>query len=74
MFWKRRAKEAARVGHWKWIRNESGTYLFDLSQDVEEKKNLADEMPEKTEEMHRQFTQWQQEMQAAEPRGPFRDF
>ena len=25
LYWQRRAKEAARVGNWKWVRNESGT-------------------------------------------------
>ncbi|MFV1965885.1 MAG: sulfatase-like hydrolase/transferase [Pirellulaceae bacterium] len=74
MFWKRRAKEAARVGHWKWIRNERGTYLFDLSKDLSEKKNLVDELPDKAAEMQHHFENWQQRMAAAEPRGPFRDF
>jgi arylsulfatase A-like enzyme len=74
MYWKRRAKEAARVGHWKWIRNESGTYLFDLSKDVSEKNNLIDKMPEKAAEMEARFTDWLQRMDAAEPRGPFKDF
>jgi arylsulfatase A-like enzyme len=74
MFWKRRAKEAARVGPWKWIRNESGTYLFNLAEDLSEKKNLAEAFPEKAAEMQRHFENWQARMEAAEPRGPFRDF
>ena len=74
MFWKRRAKEAARVGAWKWVRNETGTYLFDLSKDISEKNNLVDELPEKAAEMQRHFENWLQRMDAAEPRGPFRDY
>jgi len=74
MYWKRRAKEAARVGPWKWIRNETGTYLFDLSKDVGEQTNLADKMPRKTAEMQAHFENWLKRMDAAEPRGPFRDF
>ena len=74
MCWKRRAKEAARVGNWKWIREETGVYLFDLSKDLEEQHNLAVKMPEKTAEMQRRFENWLQQMDAAEPRGPFKDF
>jgi arylsulfatase A-like enzyme len=74
MYWKRRAKEAARVGHWKWIRNERGTFLFDLSNDLSEKHNLVDKMPDKAAEMQSHFENWLQRMDEAEPRGPFRDF
>ena len=74
MYWKRRAKEAARVGNWKWIRNESGTFLFDLSKDVSEKGNLVDKMPEKAAEMQAHFEGWLKRMDEAEPRGPFKDF
>ena len=74
MYWKRRAKEAARVGQWKWIRNETGTFLFDLSKDLGEKENLVDKMPDKAAEMQRHFENWIKRMAAAEPRGPFKDF
>jgi arylsulfatase A-like enzyme len=74
MYWKRRAKEAARVGDWKWIRNESGTFLFDLSKDVGEKNNLIKRMPEKAADMQAYFENWMKRMDEAEPRGPFKDF
>jgi arylsulfatase A-like enzyme len=74
MYWKRRAKEAARVGCWKWIRDEDGTFLFDLSQDVGEQEDLSDRLPEKTAEMQACFDGWMQRMNEAEPRGPFKDF
>lgn len=74
MFWKRRQKEAARVGDWKWVRNESGEFLFNLADDVGEKNNLIDERPEVAARMRDHFRHWQAEMDAAEPRGPFRDF
>ncbi len=74
MFWKRRGKEAARVDHWKWVRNASGTFLFDLSKDVGEKNNLIDKLPEKAAEMEGHFTAWLKAMDEAEPRGPFKDF
>lgn len=74
MYWKRRAKEAARVGHWKWIRNESGTFLFDLSKDLSEKDNLVDKLPDKAAKMQTHFENWLKRMDEADPRGPFRDF
>ncbi len=74
MYWKRRAREAARVENWKWIRNESGTFLFDLAADVGEKHNLVDKLPEKAAAMQQYFENWLGRMDAAEPRGPFRDF
>jgi arylsulfatase A-like enzyme len=74
MYWKRRAKEAARVENWKWVRNESGTFLFDLSKDISEKNNLIDKMPEKAAEMQQHFENWLKRMDEAEPRGPFKDF
>ena len=74
MFWKRRGKEAARVGNWKWVRNASGIFLFDLAKDVGEKNNLIDAMPKKAAEMEGHFTAWLKAMDEAEPRGPFKDF
>lgn len=74
MYWKRRAKEAARVENWKWVRNESGTFLFDLSKDIGEKNNLIDKMPDKAAEMQQHFESWLKRMDEAEPRGPFKDF
>jgi len=74
MYWKRRVKEAARVGNWKWIRNERGTFLFDLANDLSEKDNLVEKMPDKAAEMQAHFEGWLHRMDEAEPRGPFKDF
>jgi arylsulfatase A len=74
MFWKRQDREAARVGRWKWVNNGGEKFLFDLSQDVGEKKNLIDALPDQAAELEQHFRRWQQEMDAAEPRGPFRDY
>ncbi len=74
MFWKRRRKEAARVGDWKWVNNESGEFLFNVHEDISEKNNLAEKMPEKLKEMRSEFAEWTKQMEAAEPRGPFRDY
>ncbi len=74
MYWKRQGEEAARADNWKWIRNRSGTFLFDLSHDIGEKNNLVDKMPKKAAEMESRFAAWLKAMDEAEPRGPFRDF
>ncbi len=74
MFWQRRLDKGARVGHWKWVESGRGNGLFDLHNDVAEKKDLSKERPEILKMMKARFANWKKEMQAAEPRGPFRDF
>lgn len=74
MFWQRRADKAARVGDWKWVESSAGSGLFDLSEDIGERNNLAEQRPEKLAEMKKHFAQWKKTMADAEPRGPFRDY
>ncbi len=74
MFWQRRADKAARVGKWKWVDSGKGKGLFDLSRDIGEKNDLSNKKPEVLKMMRDRFTAWQAEMDASEPRGPFRDF
>jgi arylsulfatase A-like enzyme len=74
MYWKRREKEGARYGNWKWVHNADGVFLFDLSRDLGEQHNLVSEDPEKATEMAQHFADWMSEMDASEPRGPFKDF
>lgn len=74
MFWQRRADKAARVGRWKWVESGRGSGLFDLSQDLGEQKDLSKEKPEVLKMMQARFAAWRAEMDASEPRGPFRDY
>lgn len=74
MFWKRREHEAARIDQWKWVRNRNGTFLFDLSRDLGEKLNLAADRSDKEAEIEGRFRAWLAEMDAAEARGPFKDY
>jgi arylsulfatase A len=74
LYWQRREQQAARVGPWKWIRNASGEHLFNLAEDIGERNNRIEAQPEQAAQMRQHFEHWQQEMDAAEPRGPFRDF
>jgi len=74
MFWQRRLDKAARVGRWKWVESVRGSGLFDLGADLSEKKDLSSRHPEILARLKGRFQQWVKEMEAAEPRGPFRDF
>ncbi len=55
MFWKRQELEAARVGDWKWVRTSAGEYLFNLADDLPEKRNLAEGHPAELEDMRDHF-------------------
>lgn len=74
MFWQRRADRAARAGRWKWIESPAGGGLFDLENDLGEQRDLSEEKPDVLAMMKSKFAGWMDEMQAAEPRGPFRDY
>lgn len=74
MFWKRRGDIAARVGDWKWVDSAAGNGLFHLANDIGEKNDLSAEQPEMLAKLKERFAAWTAEMEAAEPRGPFRDY
>jgi arylsulfatase A-like enzyme len=74
IFWQRRKDRAARVGNYKWVDSAAGKGLYDLSADIGEKHDLSAQNPEVLERLELRFAAWQKEMDAAEPRGPFRDY
>lgn len=74
MFWDFRGDQAARMGNWKWVRSQKGTGLFDLSKDIGEKNDLSEENPEILLRITAAFKDWENMMDNAEPRGPFKDF
>jgi len=74
MYWQRRLDSAARVGKYKWIDAERGGGLFDLSEDIGEQHDLSEKLPDVAAEMQAKFHSWRQEMDIAEPRGPFRNY
>jgi arylsulfatase A-like enzyme len=74
MFWQRRGDKAARVGHYKWVESAQGGGLFDLSRDVGERTDLSRPHPGVLERVRGRWRAWRQAMDAAEPRGPFRDY
>lgn len=74
MFWQRRGDKAARFENWKWLESEKGRGLYDLRSDPGEKNDLAKEKPAIAKAMRARFAKWRGEMDASEPRGPFRDY
>lgn len=74
MFWQRRGDKAARFQNWKWLSSAKGKGLYDLSKDLGEKHDLSKEKPEVARMMEEKFSRWRAEMDASEPRGPFRDY
>lgn len=74
MFWQRRGDKAARFENWKWLESEKGRGLYDLRSDPGEKNDLAKKKPAVAKAMRARFAKWRGEMDASEPRGPFRDY
>ena len=66
--------KAARVGRFKWVESSKGGGLFDLEADFGEKRDLSKEKPEMLADLKARFAAWQAEMDASDPRGPFRDY
>jgi arylsulfatase A-like enzyme len=74
MFWQRRSDRAARVDNWKWVDMGKASGLFDLAEDPSETKDLSASDPKTLERIKSQWEAWRREMDATEPRGPFRDY
>ncbi|KLU07094.1 N-acetylgalactosamine-6-sulfatase [Rhodopirellula islandica] len=74
LFWKRRDQIGARVSQWKWVQMGEQGGLFDLDRDLAEKQDLSESHPEVLAMVKERYAHWLREMEAAEPRGPFRDF
>lgn len=74
MFWQRRGDYAVRMGNWKWVKNGTATGLYDVGNDRGETKDLAKQQPDIAARLQARFAAWKAEMEASEPRGPFRDY
>jgi arylsulfatase A-like enzyme len=74
MFWQRRDDKAARVGRYKWVESEKGSGVFDLAHDIGEQHDLSAAHPELRDRLRGRWQAWRTAMDAAEPRGPFRDY
>ncbi len=74
MFWEFRGEKAARVGNYKWIDSAKAKGLYDLASDPGEKNDLSASQAEIAADIQSRWTAWHKELEAAEPRGPFRDY
>jgi arylsulfatase A-like enzyme len=74
MFWQRRSDKGARVGQWKWVSMGKLGGLYDLSSDLSEEHDLSKEKPDVLAKIKARFEAWQKDMDASDPRGPFRDY
>jgi len=62
LYWRtfqRTKQNAIREGNWKYLKDEKGEYLFDLSADPGEKNNLKDQQPAKFEALKEKFEKWE---------------
>ena len=74
MFWDHRQDHAVRAGRYKWVESTKGSGLYDLEADLGESHDLSAERPELLADLKTRFANWKKAMDAAEPRGPFRDY
>jgi arylsulfatase A-like enzyme len=65
---------SARAGNWKWVSTKKGEELYDLARDRGETNDLSRQNPEMLARMKAKYAAWVKEMDASEPRGPFRDY
>ena len=70
--WRTTPVGAVRKGKWKLIEffEDGRLELYNLEEDLGEQHNLAEERPEKTEEMHRMLERWRQSVDAPVPTEP----
>ena len=59
LFWKRGPKAAVRWGNWKLIVQAERSYLFDLHQDIGEKRDCSDEHPRIKEHLGEMLADWE---------------
>ena len=58
LFWRWVAQSAVREGNWKFLKGGQREYLFDLSIDPEEKKNLIEEHPSIAARLKKELVHW----------------
>jgi len=62
LYWRifqRRNQKAVRDGKWKYLKDENGEYLFDLSVDQEEKNDLKTIEKNRFEKMKKKLAKWE---------------
>lgn len=64
LFWSSGPNKAVRHQHWKLVKSGDSKWLFDLSTDIGETKNLKDAHRETIDQLDRLLDTWQQQMTA----------
>ncbi|MDH5396622.1 MAG: sulfatase-like hydrolase/transferase [Cyclobacteriaceae bacterium] len=67
-FWRFKKGRAVRLGQWKYLRIDTTRYLFDLSADISEEKNLLDDQGLMTDSLSNLLESWEKEMDRHEMR------
>jgi arylsulfatase A-like enzyme len=62
LFWRTVERAAARVGHWKYLADTDGEYLFDLAVDPGEKDNRRGKEADTFERIKQQYLAWNAQM------------
>jgi arylsulfatase A-like enzyme len=66
LYWRisqRRQNKAIRDGKWKWLQDEKGSeYLFDLTSDQGETKDLKNDFPDVFQKLKKEFAGWEKKM------------
>jgi arylsulfatase A-like enzyme len=67
--WRTTPAGAIRSGEWKLLEffEDGHLELYNLKDDIGEKQNLVDKMPEKTRELHQRLVAWRQSIGAPMP-------
>jgi arylsulfatase A-like enzyme len=68
LFWRITGFDAARVGSWKYLKDQKGEHLFDLANDPGEKSDLRRRQAERFESIKAQYTAWASQMLPLPPR------
>ncbi|MHC4659281.1 MAG: sulfatase-like hydrolase/transferase [Planctomycetota bacterium] len=70
--WRTTPAGAVRQGHWKLIEyfEDGALELYNLKDDIAEQNNLAEKMPEKTNQLHKLLKSWRKSVNAPVPTEP----
>ncbi len=62
LFWRWLGQCAVRVGDWKYLQMDERSYLYDLTKDPSETKNLIEEFPDQAAALYQRLESWAQEL------------
>ena len=62
LFWRKGAEWAARQGPWKLVGDADRTMLFNLSDDIAERNDVARQHPGLTQQLHAAYQRWQSDV------------